>query len=191
MHEWMDMASCLDQSIDQRPAAASIDRSSLGGRGQRPLLCCASHPIESNASSSSPSPHNTHPALSQEARKYHSSSRIVEVQSEITARSLELLALEVCICICVWRDGCCAGATVPDGRLAVDSHRFRSTHQPIDPSIHRRHPSQTQPGERALILDIGCGSGLSGEAIEEAGHVWVGCDISRDMLAVAAERESE
>lgn len=42
-----------------------------------------------------------------------------------------------------------------------------------------------------MILDIGCGSGLSGEAIEEAGHVWVGCDISRDMLAVAAERESE
>ena len=41
------------------------------------------------------------------------------------------------------------------------------------------------------ILDIGCGSGLSGKALEEAGHYWVGCDISRSMLNVAAERESD
>lgn len=39
-----------------------------------------------------------------------------------------------------------------------------------------------------LILDIGCGSGLSGQVLEEYGHVWVGCDISRDMLQVAKER---
>jgi 18S rRNA (guanine1575-N7)-methyltransferase len=46
-------------------------------------------------------------------------------------------------------------------------------------------------GSPALILDIGCGSGLSGEALEEAGYNWIGCDISRDMLQVASERESE
>lgn len=40
-----------------------------------------------------------------------------------------------------------------------------------------------------LILDIGCGSGLSGRVIEEYGHVWIGCDISRDMLNVASERQ--
>lgn len=39
-----------------------------------------------------------------------------------------------------------------------------------------------------LVLDVGCGSGLSGKVLEEAGHVWVGCDISRDMLDVANER---
>ena len=38
---------------------------------------------------------------------------------------------------------------------------------------------------------LGCGSGLSGEALEEAGHYWVGCDISKSMLEVAAEKESE
>jgi len=38
------------------------------------------------------------------------------------------------------------------------------------------------------ILDIGCGSGLSGEVIEEHGHVWVGVDISPSMLDVAVER---
>jgi len=39
-----------------------------------------------------------------------------------------------------------------------------------------------------LILDVGCGSGLSGNVLEEKGHVWVGLDISRDMLNVANER---
>ena len=40
----------------------------------------------------------------------------------------------------------------------------------------------------AYVLDIGCGSGLSGQVLEEYGHVWLGCDISRDMLMVAQER---
>jgi 18S rRNA (guanine1575-N7)-methyltransferase len=40
----------------------------------------------------------------------------------------------------------------------------------------------------SLILDVGCGSGLSGQVLEEKGHVWVGCDVSRDMLDVANER---
>jgi 18S rRNA (guanine1575-N7)-methyltransferase len=40
----------------------------------------------------------------------------------------------------------------------------------------------------AYVLDIGCGSGLSGQVLEEYGHIWVGCDISRDMLLVAQER---
>lgn len=39
-----------------------------------------------------------------------------------------------------------------------------------------------------LLLDLGCGSGLSGAAISEAGHVWVGLDISEAMLRVAARR---
>jgi 18S rRNA (guanine1575-N7)-methyltransferase len=42
-----------------------------------------------------------------------------------------------------------------------------------------------------LILDLGCGSGLSGEAVAEAGHVWVGLDISRAMLEVAQRRGAE
>ena len=43
----------------------------------------------------------------------------------------------------------------------------------------------------SLILDIGCGSGLSGEILTEAGHQWVGVDIAPSMLEVALERESE
>ena len=33
-----------------------------------------------------------------------------------------------------------------------------------------------------LILDIGCGSGLSGECLDEQGHYWIGVDISKSML---------
>lgn len=61
------------------------------------------------------------------------SSRIMEIQSEMAARCIELLE-------------------IPDS----------------DPR---------------LILDIGCGSGLSGECLEEDGHMWVGLDISHSMLS--------
>lgn len=43
-------------------------------------------------------------------------------------------------------------------------------------------------GKKRFLLDIGCGSGLSGQVLSESGHVWVGCDVSRDMLDVANER---
>lgn len=42
-----------------------------------------------------------------------------------------------------------------------------------------------------LLLDIGCGSGLSGTVLEESGHNWIGLDISPSMLDVALERETE
>lgn len=32
------------------------------------------------------------------------------------------------------------------------------------------------------LLDIGCGSGLSGSVLEEHGHYWLGLDISTNML---------
>ncbi len=41
-----------------------------------------------------------------------------------------------------------------------------------------------------LILDVGCGSGLSGEVISSWGHSWIGLDISKSMLEVARTRES-
>ncbi|KAF4347442.1 hypothetical protein CsatB_009679 [Cannabis sativa] len=77
-----------------------------------------------------------------EARKYTSSSRIIKIQSELTERALELLALP-------------------------------------------------EDGVPRLLLDIGCGSGLSGETLTENGHEWIGLDISDSMLNVALEREVE
>ncbi|KAF8519486.1 williams-Beuren syndrome critical region protein 22 [Hysterangium stoloniferum] len=46
-------------------------------------------------------------------------------------------------------------------------------------------------GKPSFVLDIGCGSGLSGEILEEEGHVWAGVDISPSMLEVALERDVE
>ncbi|KAK2741469.1 hypothetical protein FQN57_005602 [Myotisia sp. PD_48] len=80
-----------------------------------------------------------------ESRKYTSSSRIKNIQSDMTHRALELLEL--------------------------------------------RSPS--------LLLDIGCGSGLSGEILssippsEGGPHIWMGMDISPSMLDVALQREVE
>ena len=36
--------------------------------------------------------------------------------------------------------------------------------------------------EPAILLDIGCGSGLSGEILDEEGYIWVGVDIAPSML---------
>ena len=74
-----------------------------------------------------------------EARKYLHSSRMIEVQTTMAERALEML---------------CLPEDVP-----------------------------------CMLLDIGCGTGLSGEVLEEEGHSWVGMDLSRDMLAVAQQRE--
>ena len=76
-----------------------------------------------------------------EAAKYTSNTRIMQIQAEMSERALELLAL------------------------------------PEDQSCY--------------LLDIGCGSGLSGDCCEELGHTWVGLDISQAMLDIARERESE
>jgi 18S rRNA (guanine1575-N7)-methyltransferase len=38
----------------------------------------------------------------------------------------------------------------------------------------------------ALVLDIGCGSGLSGGVLTQRGAAWVGVDVAGDMLRLAA-----
>jgi 18S rRNA (guanine1575-N7)-methyltransferase len=48
----------------------------------------------------------------------------------------------------------------------------------------------------SLILDVGCGSGLSGEILSsipppEGPHMWVGMDISASMLDIALQRDVE
>lgn len=75
----------------------------------------------------------------EEARKYTQSSRMVDIQVQMSERAIELLVL-------------------PDE-------------------------------ESCLLLDIGCGSGLSGSVLQDYGHMWIGIDISSAMLGVALERE--
>ena len=44
-------------------------------------------------------------------------------------------------------------------------------------------------GKSALVLDVGCGSGISTAVIEEHGHFVVGLDVSESMLKIASMRE--
>uniref|UniRef100_A0A0G4H443 Methyltransferase type 11 domain-containing protein n=1 Tax=Chromera velia CCMP2878 TaxID=1169474 RepID=A0A0G4H443_9ALVE len=76
----------------------------------------------------------------EEADKYASSSRMIEIQSRMSERAVELLLL---------------------------------------------------PDRPCMILDVGCGSGISGDVLSEKGHTWVGVDISQAMLEVARNREVE
>ena len=47
------------------------------------------------------------------------------------------------------------------------------------------HSLATSQAGPQVVLDIGCGSGISGSVLSHHGHAWVGCDISPDMLALA------
>lgn len=61
----------------------------------------------------------------------------------------------------------------------VDSSRIASVQAEM---AYRALELLNLPPGPAYLLDIGCGSGLSGEILEEEGHFWVGMDISPSML---------
>jgi len=42
-------------------------------------------------------------------------------------------------------------------------------------------------GSSKLLMDIGCGTGISGSILKNAGHFWVGLDISEAMLKVGKQ----
>lgn len=44
------------------------------------------------------------------------------------------------------------------------------------------------PADGTVCIDVGCGTGLHLRALQEAGHVVVGCDISADQLRLAQRR---
>ncbi|CAI6342030.1 unnamed protein product [Periconia digitata] len=71
--------------------------------------------------------------------------------------------------------------------------------QKIQSSMTHRALSLLSLTSPSLILDIGCGSGLSGEILSQTPdqgtpggpHIWMGFDISSSMLGVALEKEVE
>ncbi|RPA98001.1 S-adenosyl-L-methionine-dependent methyltransferase [Choiromyces venosus 120613-1] len=62
--------------------------------------------------------------------------------------------------------------------------------QTIQTSMAQRALSLLSLPHPSLILDVGCGSGLSGEALTASEHTWIGMDISASMLAIALDRET-
>ncbi|CAG9987929.1 unnamed protein product [Clonostachys byssicola] len=94
----------------------------------------------------------------------------------------------------------------PEDTLAADvyyddsearKYTTNSRIQNIQASMTRRALELLDLPHPSLILDVGCGSGLSGEILsaltpEEKGpHVWVGMDVSPSMLDVALQRDVE
>lgn len=61
--------------------------------------------------------------------------------------------------------------------------------QAIQASMTNRALELLDLDQSSFILDIGCGSGLSGEILSEDGHLWVGMDIAPSMLDIALQRE--
>jgi 18S rRNA (guanine1575-N7)-methyltransferase len=81
-----------------------------------------------------------------------------------------------------------------ESRKYTTSSRIRS----IQSSMTHRALSLLDLTSPSLILDVGCGSGLSGEILSEPDpetpggpHIWIGFDISASMLGVALEKDVE
>lgn len=75
----------------------------------------------------------------------------------------------------------------------VESKKYSSSSrvQHIQAAMTLRALELLNLPKNSFVLDIGCGSSLSGEILTEEGHIWCGMDISPDMLAVGLTRESE
>lgn len=76
-----------------------------------------------------------------------------------------------------------------EARKYTDNSRIQSIQAEM--SLRSIDLLELPEGVPAFILDIGCGSGLSGEILEQEGHYWVGMDIAPSMLEVALTRETE
>ncbi|KAI1099151.1 S-adenosyl-L-methionine-dependent methyltransferase [Jackrogersella minutella] len=94
----------------------------------------------------------------------------------------------------------------PEDTLSADVHyndsearkyTTSSRIQNIQASMTHRALELLNLSSPSFILDIGCGSGLSGEILsslpqDEGGpHVWVGMDVSASMLDIALQRDVE
>ncbi|POS86845.1 S-adenosyl-L-methionine-dependent methyltransferase [Erysiphe pulchra] len=76
-----------------------------------------------------------------------------------------------------------------EARKYTTSSRIQS----IQASMTHRALELLNLDRPSLILDVGCGSGLSGEILSSIAepHMWVGMDISPSMLEIALQRDVE
>ncbi|KAI6246169.1 18S rRNA methyltransferase [Erysiphe necator] len=76
-----------------------------------------------------------------------------------------------------------------EARKYTTSSRIQS----IQVSMTHRALELLNLDKPSLILDIGCGSGLSGEILSSnpEPHMWIGMDISPSMLDIALQRDVE
>lgn len=126
-----------------------------------------------------------------EAMKYTNCTRIIQIQSEMAERCLELIGIQYNRELSHTDDS----VDHNDDNSIASSHISLEQSMPNDQRPLEEPANDTNQYEaiRAApltILDVGCGSGLSGELIYEYGHLWWGLDISSSMLEVAQSREA-
>jgi len=126
-----------------------------------------------------------------ESKKYTSNTRNIHIQRILTERCIELCTLPML-----------KGNQNEEGNsdneemgMGSDSEQSGSG---SDNEMEQGEKNSNEANENnedeyqldpKLVLDLGCGSGLSGEILSEHGHEWIGTDISQCMLDVAVERE--
>ena len=76
-----------------------------------------------------------------------------------------------------------------DGVMLVNITPFSLSSEVTSSSSSASSPSCAS-GQQKLLLDLGCGSGLSGRMLGAMGHHWVGLDISQHMLRIAQREGS-
>lgn len=76
-----------------------------------------------------------------------------------------------------------------------DDESYKYTHntrvQQIQAEMTLRALELLNIGPSQFVLDVGCGSCLSGQVLTEEGHQWVGMDISASMLGNALDQDVE
>lgn len=75
------------------------------------------------------------------------------------------------------------------GDMNDDSHDQNKETQESQQTETQQDGQDQYQLDPKLVLDIGCGSGLSGEILSEHGHEWIGTDISTCMLDIANDRD--
>jgi len=145
-----------------------------------------------------------------EAKKYTTNSRVAQIQAEMTERALELLGLGMARSNGNEYDSDENDQEIDDDNDDEDDEEMEDDSDEDDQQFKGKYKNKGKKGKgkkpvkiqekkgnvqiqgkSCFLLDIGCGSGLSGEIITEYGHYWIGVDISKSMLDVARDREVE
>ena len=118
-----------------------------------------------------------------EANKYTQNTRIIKIQRELTLRCMELCTLPM---LKTEED---QEGNDENEEMDYENNNNDNNDHEMDSDNESTDSSDQYQTDPKLVLDIGCGSALSGEILSEHGHEWIGTDISDAMLNVAVDRE--
>ncbi|KAJ3435911.1 18s rRNA (guanine-n(7))-methyltransferase-related [Anaeramoeba flamelloides] len=147
----------------------------------------------------------------EEAKKYARNTRIIKIQTKMTERSLQLLNIpedppendELAPVLEKIEDKLSkieTKNTSENEGTELESEGSYESDSPFEDeqnsedeellALEQELESLKNRRKSSFILDLGCGSGLSGQVLTQNGHKWVGIDISESMLDIAVQRNT-